>query len=204
LGKTKAIAEFPVVVRNLRVCFETPENGYNCGRCEKCYRTMVGLRVAGALAQCDAFDRPLDLNAMLEHPEVLEKFTELRSWSVAREAARARGTDHELIQALDEVHRRSAFVDLVQRMCREKNDIVQSPWWRAALPKFRTALFDSLREEDPEWFTRKVLHWLPAVRDRAFTRLADHDRPWFKRSALRYRCRRLLEKLRLGRKPPAS
>jgi hypothetical protein len=204
LGKIEAVAKYPVVLRNLRVCFETPEDGYNCGRCEKCYRTMVGLRVAGALARCDAFDRPLDLDAMLEHPEVLKKFTELRSWSVSREVARARGTDHELIRALDEVHRRSAFVDLVQRMCRDKKDIVRSPGWRASLPKFRTALFDSLREEDPEWFAGKVLSWLPAERDRAFNRLADHDRPWFKKSVLRHRWRRLLEKLRWRRRPPAS
>jgi hypothetical protein len=202
LGKIEAVAEFPVALRNLRVCFETPADGYNCGRCEKCYRTMVGLRVAGAFERCGAFDRPLDLDAMLEHPEVLEKFTKLRSWSVTREVARARGTDHELIRALDEVQRRSAFVDLVQRLSREKNDIVQSPWWRASLPKFRTALFESLRDEDPEWFSQKVLHWLPAVRDRAFTRLADHDRPWFKRSVVRHRLRRLLEKLRRRNTPP--
>ena len=202
LGKIEAVAGFPVVLRNLRVCFETPEHGYNCGRCEKCYRTMVGLRVAGALAGCDAFDRPLDLDAMVGHPEVLEKFTELRSWTVSREAARARGTDPELIQALDEVHRRSAFVELVQRLCREKKDIVRSPWWRSSLPKFRTDLFESLRDEDPEWFAGKVLSWLPAVRDRAFTRLADHDRPWFKRSAWRYRWRRLRQKLGWRQPPP--
>jgi len=196
LGKAQVIATAPVALRNLRVCFDTPTNGYNCGQCEKCYRTMVALRVCGALDHCAAFDRPLDLVAMRTHPKVIATFGTLRSWIINREEAHRAGTDPELIRALDDIHQQHSFAALVTLFALHKNDIVATPHWRAALPKFRTALFNSLRDQDPDWFAGKVTQWLPSIRDHAFQRLADHDRPWFKKSVLRHRITRLLQKIR--------
>jgi hypothetical protein len=52
----------PLALSSLRVCFVNPDNAYNCGRCEKCLRTMVNLEAAGVLDQCSTFDAPLDLD----------------------------------------------------------------------------------------------------------------------------------------------
>ncbi len=119
LGKIETLIRFPVALDNLRVCFETPDGGYNCCKCEKCFRTMVGLRLLGALDACKAFEHPLDLDAMVAHPEVVMKFAELRSWRINSERARL-GNDTELIQALEEIHRRSSFLKLVNLLSREK------------------------------------------------------------------------------------
>ena len=55
LDKVRLVAEWPVALQNLRVCTENPPGVLNCGRCEKCIRTMTELQVVGHLAQTDAF-----------------------------------------------------------------------------------------------------------------------------------------------------
>lgn len=56
------IAQSPLALRWLRVCWEGPDGAQNCGACEKCIRTMVALRLAGALERCPTFTGPLDLD----------------------------------------------------------------------------------------------------------------------------------------------
>lgn len=45
--KVKALAEWPTALSNLRVCWEGPKTGRNCGRCEKCIRTILNFRAVG-------------------------------------------------------------------------------------------------------------------------------------------------------------
>jgi hypothetical protein len=45
--KAGAVATNPVVLEHLRVCYERPELGGNCGECEKCFRTKLNFRGAG-------------------------------------------------------------------------------------------------------------------------------------------------------------
>ena len=56
-----AVANVPIVLHNLRVC-TTAEltDAYNCGRCEKCVRTMIGLHVCGALDRCGSLPHSID------------------------------------------------------------------------------------------------------------------------------------------------
>lgn len=65
--KIEAIASNPTAMKHLRVCWENPNGAYNCGRCEKCVRTMISLHVFGALEACATLpDRinPNDLRAV--------------------------------------------------------------------------------------------------------------------------------------------
>jgi hypothetical protein len=62
IDKTRAIAAWPLALANLRVCWENRRGALNCGECEKCLRTLVGLRLAGAPAGPPTFARPLDLD----------------------------------------------------------------------------------------------------------------------------------------------
>ena len=64
LGKVRFIARSPIVLETLRVCWERTDL-YNCGECEKCLRTMIGLHIAGALDRTTIFPtRTLDLDAI--------------------------------------------------------------------------------------------------------------------------------------------
>jgi hypothetical protein len=65
-GRTERIAlvsESPDVVAGLRVCWEGPMTGRNCGDCEKCLRTRLGFLACGKEATC--FDGPLRLRSLL-------------------------------------------------------------------------------------------------------------------------------------------
>jgi hypothetical protein len=60
LEKVRFIARSPVALRFLRVCWENRDGAYNCGRCEKCLRTMVELEACGALSAAEQFPRRVD------------------------------------------------------------------------------------------------------------------------------------------------
>ncbi len=62
--KIARIAQSDVALRSLRVCFENGDDPHNCGRCEKCIRTMVGLKAADALERCTTFNEKLDIKAV--------------------------------------------------------------------------------------------------------------------------------------------
>lgn len=56
LEKIQAIASRdPLLLRQLRVCWKNPDQQYNCGICEKCLRTKMELRLAGAEKHTQAF-----------------------------------------------------------------------------------------------------------------------------------------------------
>lgn len=55
VAKIAALAEDRRAIANLRVCSIPPAGMVNCGKCEKCLRTMMGLLVAGALQDAVTF-----------------------------------------------------------------------------------------------------------------------------------------------------
>lgn len=73
-AKTELLAERREALDTLRVCWRHVDR-YNCGRCEKCLRTMVALEAIGALDRCPTFGAPLDLDAVagleLSDPDLL-------------------------------------------------------------------------------------------------------------------------------------
>ena len=72
--KLHGIAMNDVALQNLRVCWKNRSEALNCGWCEKCIRTMIGLQLAGALERCCCFERPLRLwnvlTMKIKHPDV--------------------------------------------------------------------------------------------------------------------------------------
>ena len=62
VDKTARVASNGVALSHLRVCWRNIDGSYNCGKCEKCQRTMVNLLAVEALNQCDVFDGDLDLD----------------------------------------------------------------------------------------------------------------------------------------------
>ncbi len=53
--KAAFLAGNAAAMKHLRVCWRNPDNAYNCGKCEKCVRTMISLLTAGALDKCTSF-----------------------------------------------------------------------------------------------------------------------------------------------------
>jgi hypothetical protein len=61
IEKTRAIAQCDLALETLRVCYHD-SGAYNCGRCEKCVRTMLALRTCGALDRARTFPEGLSLS----------------------------------------------------------------------------------------------------------------------------------------------
>jgi hypothetical protein len=59
--KIKLISESPFVLRHLRVCWQEEIDDINCGRCEKCVRTMIAMKIFGKLEKCSVFPKSLSL-----------------------------------------------------------------------------------------------------------------------------------------------
>ena len=62
-AKMAAVIRSPLVLETLRVC-PGFGNGYNCGRCMKCLRTMVSLLQADALDRCRTLPHEIDAEAL--------------------------------------------------------------------------------------------------------------------------------------------
>jgi hypothetical protein len=60
VSKIKRIARSELALENLRVCYMNT-SATNCCRCEECLRTMITLRLCGALNQTPSFPEGLDL-----------------------------------------------------------------------------------------------------------------------------------------------
>lgn len=58
--KAEQILDWPVGLRNLRVCWEGPLTGRNCGHCEKCLRTKLNFMALGAPLPESLAGRPSD------------------------------------------------------------------------------------------------------------------------------------------------
>jgi hypothetical protein len=60
INKVDYISNEDIALKSLRVCWENPNSEYNCGRCEKCLRTMINLRACNKLDECTTFSSDFD------------------------------------------------------------------------------------------------------------------------------------------------
>lgn len=101
--RTRLLSDWKAALQSLRVCNRIeayqPEM-LNCGRCEKCIRTMLALLACGVLDKTSAFPvndlneewiasmEPLNDTTYPFYPELMEKMAEIRRPDLARAIAR--------------------------------------------------------------------------------------------------------------------
>ena len=66
LDKIHRIAAEPLVQRHLRVCWQNASSALNCGRCEKCVRTMLALDACGTLGRFGGFEHGRGMVAAID------------------------------------------------------------------------------------------------------------------------------------------
>jgi hypothetical protein len=69
IDKIRSIADWDVALDNLRVCLANVKERLNCGKCEKCVRTMLGLEAVGVLDKISSFE------AKQVSPDLLDNFS---------------------------------------------------------------------------------------------------------------------------------
>jgi len=92
------IANSTNALESLRVCWKNPHNDYNCGQCEKCFRTMLALKAAGVYNQANTFPKEIDLSKLSKL--VLEP-NQIRYFQESLDILKKKNTDQELIQSLE-------------------------------------------------------------------------------------------------------
>lgn len=136
LEKLRVVARSEAAMRYLRVCWENPGGAYNCGRCEKCLRTLAGLRIVAGRASAPSFPGPLDLAAVRQTP-VTDVVTE-QLWRELHAGAVASG-DRDLAVAIETALRAGRVARSVGRL----SDLAKSvPGVRRGWRRLRRALWD--------------------------------------------------------------
>lgn len=107
--KVRQIAEWGVAMDNLRVCWLTPDQEYNCGTCDKCVRTKVNLIAVGGSSRM----LPTDVSPSMVRPAgpgdaAYHARTNLRH-------LRSEGIRPDLVEALGEALRRGPAHARAQR-----------------------------------------------------------------------------------------
>jgi hypothetical protein len=97
--KIQFISSSSLALRCLRVCWENPNGAYNCGRCEKCLRTMVQLQVCGVLDRAETFPNVID-PALVEQLVVRKRYG-LTWWGDLLKAINEKGSDPDLARAIE-------------------------------------------------------------------------------------------------------
>lgn len=102
--KLEAVARSGVALKALRVCWGS-EADTNCGKCAKCYCTMLHLHLLGALDRCDAFDHKRFDFSRAERlysraPEVRIYLNAMKALALSREQT-------EIVDAIEKGIRRS-------------------------------------------------------------------------------------------------
>jgi hypothetical protein len=79
--KVERIAQSDLALAHLRVCWRNLDRAYNCGRCEKCLRTMMSLAAVDSLDRCGTLARNLPWRLILssgiydEHAQAFARAT---------------------------------------------------------------------------------------------------------------------------------
>lgn len=67
--RVETVSGSSLALRNVQVCYRT-DRPSNCGRCEKCLRTMTSLLLTGVLGEAVTFDATLTTDAVRAVPDV--------------------------------------------------------------------------------------------------------------------------------------
>jgi len=96
--KARLVAGSPVALRVLRICWKNPGGSYNCGRCEKCMRTMILLTLCGSLERAETLPGVVDPEALAE-VEIPAPF--IGMWQGLGRRLAADGRHPDLLRALE-------------------------------------------------------------------------------------------------------
>lgn len=97
LEKVAAIADYEVILNNLRVCWDTRQN---CGRCNKCTRTIFALQAVDRYNPSHAFKRPPLSPRELARADLREHQT-VKYFQEVADFLTEQGRAPELVHAVD-------------------------------------------------------------------------------------------------------
>jgi len=94
MQRLERLVENPVACRSLRVCWEIPDQTYNCGRCRKCLMTMIALEAIGARERVTSFPPKLNLDPKILAEISINHVVSLTLWEDILDVIRERGREN--------------------------------------------------------------------------------------------------------------
>jgi hypothetical protein len=159
--KTQRVANNAAAMKYLRVCWRNPDNAYNCGKCEKCLRTMINLLLAGALERCATFPDQVNLGAVAAIEIPADTIYFYMEENIA--ALRADGRFPEIVDTLEEIASRYRADKLGREIAAIPQLPISSASLAAAMDKHRDEVLRILVKEG-RWKT--FISFLRACFDR--------------------------------------
>ncbi|MCW5766581.1 MAG: hypothetical protein KIT68_11475 [Phycisphaeraceae bacterium] len=114
LGKVRALAEEPLAMDHLHVCFCGSGKRINCGECFKCVRTMLALQAVGAIGRCRTLPGTLDPRAV--RAGRIDAYRDIPFYLGMLEALRRRPEDRAVYLAARHLVRRAQGRTLSRRL----------------------------------------------------------------------------------------
>jgi len=96
--KIEQVAKWSEALAGLRVCWQGPHKARNCGRCEKCIRTILDFRVLG-LSLPDCFEQDVTEQQILQLKGL--KQSSLYHFELILEVAKANNLSDSWVRALE-------------------------------------------------------------------------------------------------------
>jgi hypothetical protein len=150
--KCARLAARPDLLRHLRVCWEMSPTSLNCGRCEKCLRSLAGLAIFDAAIPAGVFGAPADPSS-LRDLEVMPKWVPFYEQLLAAAVARGATVWAEVLRdCLD----RAELRQIAAVIHGARKEIPDSTAWQNHAGHLRDRLFDGWSESDPAWLDARI------------------------------------------------
>jgi hypothetical protein len=157
--KTKYLVEkHPTLVPRLLVCWQFEATGLvtNCGRCEKCLRTMCSLSLLGWEDMSAFFKSPLNLNQVRELKLHQNGENHFNMWEAILDYGTTHAPEHPVHHATQEVMAdllfRRALTQLEQAQC----DLTDSAGFQKLTRVVRDGLWASWSKRQSGWLRKKL------------------------------------------------
>jgi hypothetical protein len=151
--KLARISESEIAMKSLRVCLQNLEHTFNCGQCEKCLRTMIGLQSIGAFGRCTTFNRKIDSDAVsrMKLRDQLLPFAEENLRLLENT-----GDDPELTEALRFCIQSYKYKKITNHLNENFKEFLDSPQRDLFVRGKKNSIFKSLWEIDRKWLFREA------------------------------------------------
>ena len=176
--KIRRLCQSPEWLPHLRVCWDMPEDLLNCGKCEKCLRTMIGLSIEGASALCPVLpELKPEAVAQLTYASKSAPFY----YDMLEAAEQSPHLSPELLRALRACVHRHQLEDIAKKMLPLRHHLVSSRRYQQYEKKLRDPLFSLLQRIDEVWFWKKLRRHAADFRDDIRKVLRKSHKPLLKR-----------------------
>ncbi len=152
IEKIARISQSDLALKSLRVCDHI--YSHNCGQCEKCLRTMIGLQVVGVLDRCTAFDKKLDTEAVYRMKIMHDSIVPYAEENL--KTLENSGINHDLAEALRFCINNYKYKKMSTLLNENLNEFLASTQGTNFVKGKKNTIFRTLWQIDSSWLLKEI------------------------------------------------